>query len=99
MSAEDFTWTPDPAIVAESNLVAFMKRHGIDDYDALMARAEADPDWYWNAVLEENDYRFYKPYDREGTVEDAMNQYLDWEIELINQIKRDGTLVFPEFAP
>ncbi len=64
MSAEDFTWTPDPAIVAESNLVAFMKRHGIDDYDALMARAEADPDWYWNAVLEENDYRFYKPYDR-----------------------------------
>lgn len=42
---------------------------------------------------------FYKPYDREGTVEDAMNQYLDWEIELINQIKRDGTLVFPDFAP
>ena len=42
---------------------------------------------------------FYKPYDREGTVEDAMNQYLDWEIELINQIERDGTLVFPDFAP
>jgi rhodanese-related sulfurtransferase len=42
---------------------------------------------------------FYKPYDREGTVEDAMNQYLSWEIELINQIKRDGSLVFPQFAP
>ncbi len=53
---------------------------------------------YSNLAAEREDI-FYKPYDREGTVEDAMNQYLDWEIELINQIKRDGTLVFPEFAP
>ncbi len=53
---------------------------------------------YANLAADREDI-FYKPYDREGTVEDAMNQYLDWEIELINQIKRDGTLVFPEFAP
>ena len=53
---------------------------------------------YTNLAAEREDI-FYKPYDREGTVEDAMNQYLDWEIELINQVKRDGTLVFPEFAP
>lgn len=53
---------------------------------------------YSNLAADREDI-FYKPYDREGTVEDAMNQYLDWEIELINQIKRDGTLVFPEFAP
>ena len=53
---------------------------------------------YTNLAAEREDI-FYKPYDREGTVEDAMNQYLDWEIELINQVKRDGTLVFTEFAP
>ena len=53
---------------------------------------------YTHLAAEREDI-FYKPYDREGTVEDAMNQYLDWEIELINQVKRDGTLVFPEFAP
>jgi len=53
---------------------------------------------YSNLAADREDI-FYKPYDREGTVEDAMNQYLDWEIELINQIKRDGTLVFPKFAP
>jgi rhodanese-related sulfurtransferase len=53
---------------------------------------------YTNLAAEREDI-FYKPYDREGTVEDAMNQYLDWEIELINQIERDGTLVFPDFAP
>jgi rhodanese-related sulfurtransferase len=53
---------------------------------------------YSNLAADREDI-FYKPYDREGTVVDAMNQYLDWEIELINQIERDGTLVYPEFAP
>lgn len=53
---------------------------------------------YTQLAAEKEDI-FYKPYDREGTVEDAMNQYLTWEIELINQIKRDGSLTFPEFAP
>ena len=53
---------------------------------------------YSNLAADREDI-FYKPYDREGTAEDAMNQYLDWEIELINQIKRDGTLIFPVFAP
>ena len=42
---------------------------------------------------------FYKPYDREGSPEEAMQQYLTWEIALVEQIKRDGTLVFPHFDP
>lgn len=53
---------------------------------------------YTHLAAEKEDI-YYLPYDREGTVEEAMNQYLTWEIELINQIRRDGTLVFPEFAP
>lgn len=40
---------------------------------------------------------YHRPYDREEKVEEAMNAYLDWEIALIEQIKRDGTLTFPEF--
>jgi len=28
-----------------------------------------------------------------------MQQYLTWEIALVEQIKRDGTLVFPHFDP
>ena len=66
--------------------------------DAWRAKGIPLEEGYTNLAAEREDI-FYKPYDREGTVEDAMNQYLDWEIELINQIKRDGTLVFPEFAP
>ena len=65
---------------------------------AWRAAGKATEEGYTNLAADREDI-FYKPYDREGTVEDAMNQYLDWEIELINQIKRDGTLIFPEFAP
>ncbi|NKB56069.1 MAG: thiosulfate sulfurtransferase [Alphaproteobacteria bacterium] len=66
--------------------------------DAWRAAGQPIEEGYSSLAAEREDI-FYKPYDREGTVEDAMNQYLDWEIELINQIKRDGTLIFPEFAP
>jgi len=66
--------------------------------DAWRAAGQSMEEGYTQLAADREDI-FYKPYDREGTVEDAMNQYLDWEIELINQIKRDGTLVFPEFAP
>jgi rhodanese-related sulfurtransferase len=35
-----------------------------------------------------------KPYERKGTVEDFMNEYLTWEIALVDQIKRDNTVKF-----
>jgi len=40
---------------------------------------------------------FYRPYDRTDGVEEAMNAYLSWEVGLLHQIERDGTLTFPEF--
>ncbi len=42
---------------------------------------------------------YYRPYDRRDGVEQAMQDYLSWEVELVNQVKRDGTLRFPEFGP
>jgi rhodanese-related sulfurtransferase len=39
----------------------------------------------------------YKPYDREGSVETAMRDYLQWELALVEQIARDGSLVFQRF--
>ena len=35
-----------------------------------------------------------KPYERKGTVEDFMNEYLTWEIALVDQIKKDDTVRF-----
>ncbi len=37
---------------------------------------------------------WYRPYDFKDGVEGAMKQYLSWEIDLLNQIKRDGTANF-----
>ncbi|WP_428484307.1 rhodanese-like domain-containing protein [Rhodopila sp.] len=35
-----------------------------------------------------------RPYDRNSGIEEAMNAYLTWEIDLVHEIKRDGTVVF-----
>ncbi|MCY4450897.1 MAG: rhodanese-like domain-containing protein [Immundisolibacterales bacterium] len=38
-----------------------------------------------------------RPYDRGTGVEDAMQAYLDWEIDLVAQLERDGTARFGPF--
>jgi rhodanese-related sulfurtransferase len=37
---------------------------------------------------------YLRPYDRNSRVEEAMNAYLSWEIDLVHEIERDGTVVF-----
>jgi rhodanese-related sulfurtransferase len=37
---------------------------------------------------------YLRAYDRNSGVEEAMNAYLTWEIDLVNEIKRDGTIAF-----
>lgn len=33
-------------------------------------------------------------YDRNSGIEEAMNAYLSWEIDLVHEIRRDGTIAF-----
>jgi rhodanese-related sulfurtransferase len=35
-----------------------------------------------------------KPYERKGDPKDAMNEYLSWEVDLLERIRRDGTTHF-----
>lgn len=37
---------------------------------------------------------YLRPYDRNSGVEDAMKAYLSWEIDLVHEIERDGTVQF-----
>ncbi|MFO1084027.1 MAG: rhodanese-like domain-containing protein [Reyranellaceae bacterium] len=37
---------------------------------------------------------WYRPYDNKENVEAAMRQYLDWEVDLVPQVKRDGDATF-----
>src|SRR3954466_10291076 len=40
---------------------------------------------------------WYRPYDFKQDVEAAMRQYLDWEVDLVPQVKRDGDAAFAVF--
>ena len=40
------------------------------------------------------DRRWYRPYDFKENIEAAMRQYLDWEVDLVPQVKRDGDAGF-----
>jgi len=37
---------------------------------------------------------WYRPYDKQAGVEQAMKGYLDWEVDLVAQVKRDGDTRF-----
>jgi rhodanese-related sulfurtransferase len=40
-----------------------------------------------------------KPYERSGNTKAMMQEYLDWEVDLLPRIKRDGSLQFDRFKP
>jgi rhodanese-related sulfurtransferase/predicted metal-dependent enzyme (double-stranded beta helix superfamily) len=42
---------------------------------------------------------WYRPYDNQGDVEAAMRQYLDWEVDLVPQVERDGDAAFAVLKP
>ncbi len=52
------------------------------------------------AVLSEPQDTYLRPYDRtnRAEIEKAMNDYLDWEVALVEQIKKAGGLSFRQFA-
>ncbi|MBI2225086.1 MAG: thiosulfate sulfurtransferase [Betaproteobacteria bacterium] len=41
---------------------------------------------------------WYRPYDRTANVEEAMKDYLNWEVNLVQQIARDDDVNFRRFA-
>ncbi len=61
---QDVAWRPDPAWAEASNLKRFMDRHGLSSLEDLQRRSTQDIEWFWGAVLDELDIRFYEPYHR-----------------------------------
>ncbi len=55
-------WQPTDALVRQTNLAAFLARHELASLDELLRRADAEPHWYWQALLEFFDIRFVQPY-------------------------------------
>jgi len=57
---------------------------------------EAGYEWTTDAAVftSEPNEVWYKPYEHRGAVEQAMRDYLSWEVNLVEQIERDGDACF-----
>ena len=58
----DFAWEPTPAYIDNANVTRLMRRHGIDEFATLLRRSQRDPEWFWNAVVEDLGIEFFEPY-------------------------------------
>jgi acetyl-CoA synthetase len=59
----EFVWTPTEEVLERSNVVRLMRRHGIDDYRALVQRSIDEPEWFWPAVIEDMGIEFFEPWE------------------------------------
>jgi acetyl-CoA synthetase len=60
----EIAWRPSSDYVERSRLTAFMRQHAIAGYDDLLRRSIDDPEWFWRAVIDDLDIRFYEPFER-----------------------------------
>jgi acetyl-CoA synthetase len=60
----DIVWRPTPEYLEHAHLTAFMRQHGIKDFDELMSRSTKDIAWFTDAVLKYLDIQFYEPYSK-----------------------------------
>ena len=79
---------PDATVVAVAGGTRSW-RHAGHEIESGFTRPTTSPDDVW-----------YKPYDHEGeVVATHMQDYLTWEIALVEQLDRDPTVSFPTFEP
>ena len=48
---QDVVWSPSPEYVERANVTRFMRAHGIETYEELVARSVGDIAWFWDAVV------------------------------------------------
>ncbi len=66
--AEPIVWSADPDRARRTHTARFMDRHGLADYPTLLSRSIADPDWFWESVVEHLGIPFTTPF---GQVSDV----------------------------
>jgi acetyl-CoA synthetase len=60
----EIVWQPPAEYIANANVTRFMRRHGIDDWHALVARSQQDIEWFWDAVVDDLGIEFFDDYTR-----------------------------------
>ena len=60
----DYVWFPDERIRREANWTAFLRAVNLGSYEELLARADADPEWFWSALIRHVGFRFIRPWSK-----------------------------------
>ncbi|WP_049922867.1 AMP-binding protein [Halopiger djelfimassiliensis] len=82
---DEIVHEPDSEFVESTNVAAFMREYGIDDYDDLIERTTTDlegveqsgVDWFWDELVDYLDIEFYEEYD-EIRDDSEGPQFTDW---------------------
>ncbi|HZD25349.1 MAG TPA: AMP-binding protein, partial [Alphaproteobacteria bacterium] len=62
--SREVVWRPSPEVIEASNLMGFLRRHGFNDYASLLRRAEAEPEWFWDTLIKDQQIPFSKSYEK-----------------------------------
>jgi len=76
----DIVWRPTLDTIERAHLTAFMREHGIKEFDELMSRSISDVAWFTDAVLKYLDIQFHEPYSKVVDVSDGI-QFPKWCVD------------------
>ena len=62
MSDNAFVWEASPDVLNATTLSRFLREHQLADFDTLLKKADAEPHWFWDALLRFFAVRFSRPY-------------------------------------
>ena len=62
MSDDAFVWEASPDVLNATTLSRFLREHQLADFDALLKKADAEPHWFWDALLRFFAVRFSRSY-------------------------------------
>ena len=72
-----FVWSPAPGARARHRVGRLLDRFGVDDIEALVERAAAEPDRFWPEVVEDLDVPFATPFTRVRDISRGP-EWTDW---------------------
>jgi len=57
-------WKPTSQYVDNSNMIRFMRKHGIQTVEGLINRSIDDIEWFWDAAAKDLNIEWFKPYEK-----------------------------------
>ena len=60
----DIVWRPTDEYIERANVTRLMRAHRIVSYEELVQRSQEEPEWFWDAVVQDLGIEFFKPYER-----------------------------------